>query len=380
MKGLRLIVAALCLLPALLVADHQASPTAEVYSGTLVVVRRDASRGRADSFVYQLDTGKGFYALTLSPEQRRALSALPSGRATIALRGTLQAGRLTVSTIEQTAVAVDVGRDSAPPLGPQKIIVINTSNSSNAAVKRIFKGASNFYERYSYGKISIVATVVGPYHVYPHPANCTFDLGRAVAAADSEVDFGQFEFLAVIVPSSQCGWTGQGTVGGAIEMKTHEGTKPMAVMWINANLLRASLVAHEFGHNLGSEHSNAIHCGKSLIPHQADRCAEEEYGDFADVMGSSGSMTMNAVERSQSHWFNPGNVETVTRSGTFTLEKLAVASHKLKVLGSSVTVVPTRPSGSRTGSTALPPTCPIHECHLSSIKLTRRASATLTRL
>jgi hypothetical protein len=315
---------------------NQAGPTAEVFSGTLVVVHRDASRGRADSSVYQLNTDRGFfYALILSPGQQQALSALPPGRTAIALRGTLHAGRLTVSTIEQkqAAVAVDVGRDSAPPLGPQKIIVINTSDSSNAAVKGMFEGASDFYERYSYGKLSIVAMVVGPYHdVYPHPGNCSFDIGRAVAAADSEVDFGQFEYLAVIVPSSQCGWTGQGTVGDAIEVQTQEGEKPMAVMWINAYLLRASMVAHEFGHNLGSEHANAIRCGKSLIPHQADRCTEEEYGDFADVMGSSGSMTMNAVERSQSRWFNPGNVETVTRSGAFTLEKLAGASRKLKVL------------------------------------------------
>ena len=43
-------------------------------------------------------------------------------------------------------------------------------------------------------------------------------------------------------------------------------------------------------------------------------------------------MTMNAVERFQSGWFNPGNVEDVTRSGTYTLEKLAGASRNPKVL------------------------------------------------
>ncbi|MCL2091594.1 MAG: hypothetical protein FWH11_10435 [Micrococcales bacterium] len=73
-----------------------------------------------------------------------------------------------------------------------------------------------------------------------------------------------------------CGWAGLGSVGGAYS-------------WING-YTDPEVLAHEYGHNLGLGHANWYDCGSVSLTLPTASCANREYGDTVDVMGS-GTMT-----------------------------------------------------------------------------------------
>lgn len=89
-----------------------------------------------------------------------------------------------------------------------------------------------------------------------------------------------------------------------------------------------SVVAHELGHNLGLQHSNALRCpavqdGVYSGGTWSSSCDAEEYGDLFDVMGYSGTAfgegNLNAV---QLRWMGllPTATRTITTAGTQTVK------------------------------------------------------------
>lgn len=67
------------------------------------------------------------------------------------------------------------------------------------------------------------------------------------------------------------------------------------------NLHPASFI-HEFGHNLGSDHAEAIRCQNGSINSVAGNfsdCTSISYGDFTDVMGLTGSFHFNLPHKLQ---------------------------------------------------------------------------------
>ena len=101
--------------------------------------------------------------------------------------------------------------------------------------------------------------------------------------------------LLVLTPVS-CGEGGVGSLG--IGNDSSVGAANGGVLWASVGPNALDVVAHEFGHNLGLQHSNALVCtDKSVsesvftIPGSApEGCFDSEYGDAYDVMGAAWSV------------------------------------------------------------------------------------------
>ncbi|MFT2816934.1 cell wall-binding repeat-containing protein [Leifsonia sp. A12D58] len=104
------------------------------------------------------------------------------------------------------------------------------------------------------------------------------------------------EHLLVLVPSA-CAASGLGSVGvnGVTVSASYGG-----VMWVSIKGYGdIDTVTHEFGHNLGLQHSNSHQCPVATMSEGvinattgvfSDGCADFAYGDFFDVMGPSWSV------------------------------------------------------------------------------------------
>ncbi|WP_166784596.1 MULTISPECIES: cell wall-binding repeat-containing protein [unclassified Cryobacterium] len=117
------------------------------------------------------------------------------------------------------------------------------------------------------------------------------DLGHYVSTAARH--------LMVLVPDG-CGGTGVGSVGSfSAPVSGNNG----GVIWVSVGgATNLDVVAHEFGHNLGLNHSNVHFCPDATISEGqldsstgtfSDGCFDDLYMDLYDVMGLA--FTMNGV-------------------------------------------------------------------------------------
>ncbi|WP_166788527.1 cell wall-binding repeat-containing protein [Cryobacterium sp. TMS1-13-1] len=108
--------------------------------------------------------------------------------------------------------------------------------------------------------------------------------------------------LLVLTPVS-CGEGGVGSVGTGNDSAV--GAANGGLVWTSVGPNALDVVTHEFGHNLGLQHSNTLFCtdpsiseGQFTVPGSAPQgCADEEYGDAYDVMGAAWSVGSQTNER-----------------------------------------------------------------------------------
>ncbi|ABZ77060.1 Peptidase M11 gametolysin [Shewanella halifaxensis HAW-EB4] len=204
-------------------------------------------------------------------------------------------------------------------IGEQRtlVILVNFQNNTRQpwtkeeAQELVFGTVNDYYQEASYGQTWLSGDVQG-YFTLPIDATCrTNDIdnyGRQ-AVVDSGVDVSGYDRWVYIYPeNSDCGWTGQGTIGGSPSRA-----------FINGSMTLRT-VGHEMGHNLGLYHAKDYDCSEGVL---TGRCMSFEYGDTMDIMGKS-EVTghFNAFSKQQLGWITPaaGGIVTAENDGSYLLE------------------------------------------------------------
>ncbi|MEQ6292129.1 peptidase M11 [Vogesella sp. GCM10023246] len=220
---------------------------------------------------------------------------------------------------------------SPSTLGEHKVLVMMVNFQDNAtqpftladASSVVFTQTNNFMRENSSQQTWISGNAYGWYTL---PITSTCDSFQIIshgeqAATAAGINLANYSHHVYVMPKNMsCGWSGSGTMGGV----------PANIV-INGSL-EAKVVAHEFGHNLGLDHSHGLNCGTGTI---GSSCTSIEYGDAADVMGNTGAGHFNAFQKERLGWLNNGTMPTITtvqNSGSYTLEPYETASGNPKAL------------------------------------------------
>jgi uncharacterized repeat protein (TIGR01451 family) len=323
-------------------------------SGELRVLHVDHEDGHSE-YDIRVVSGSSETSVSLG---RRLLGVKPGDR--VRLRGVKLANDNRLISSESSLVA----QSTAPvgPTGVQKTAVILASGSGAAAHPYANKtntasvffasanpgSAYNFYLQASYNQTTIAggnglegtaSDVYGPYTLNTTSCDATTVRNAAFVAADPDLNFSNYQRIVISYNNSACGGGGVGTVG-AYGQGTYDGANQiLSVSWdFNSGLGSAALngkiggvALHEFGHNLGVWHANTLECGSSAI--QDSGCASTEYGDPADVMGSSGGYGhLNGLHKEMLTWLSGGRAQLASSSGQYTINAYEDGSNNVKVL------------------------------------------------
>ncbi len=180
---------------------------------------------------------------------------------------------------------------------------------------------------------------VWPLHL--STASCsTGTIGNeALAAADAELDYNAYDRIVIAWHYSPCGNGGVATIRAQSQGTCDGATQYLSISWdFNAALGSTAfegksrgVALHEYGHNFGVWHANALECGAVAIGSGA--CSSTEYADPSDVMGSSsGYGHPNGVHKDVLTWLGNGRPQVASTSGTYTINAYEEGSANVKVL------------------------------------------------
>ncbi len=186
------------------------------------------------------------------------------------------------------------------------------------------------YEQASFGRAKVTGQVYGPYTIST-PKACFSETAENETLARAKADgyvAGNFTNIQYVFPTAlpECNAGGSGW--------------PVQKSWISMSKLTdpsysggppngagVHLSAHELAHNFRVQHAEAIWCsegpsGTSVgLPYtNAETGCESDSGNPFDTMNAGGqSNNFNAREKLQLGWWEPSQVETITKSGNYTI-------------------------------------------------------------
>lgn len=184
-----------------------------------------------------------------------------------------------------------------------------------------------FFRDNSYGLVSLVGDVYGPFVLPLAAAQCPYgavaSLGTQAAIAQvGAAKMAEYQHRLFIAPFRDCAWSGLSTVGGSPSQS-----------WVGGSM-GTGTGQHEMGHAFGNWHSHGFICPlQSICPAAAGIL--NEYGDTMDTMGSGGIMPFNAAVKRNLGWLGIGNappLTTVTANGTYPLDAYEPAGTAPKAL------------------------------------------------
>jgi hypothetical protein len=283
--------------------------------GVVTEIVRDDIAHRTSTVEYQLDDAQSRRHATLRfdgdpPEglhtgARLTVTGVAGGDGSILL----SSGSASVQTTQATASAAVVS-------GAQNTIVI-IANFTNATVTSTPSQIQNLmfsdpngqsidalFRETSFDNVGFVGQVAGPFTINfstASPCDLAAWANAADAAATSAgIDLASYARHLYVMPSVEmgvCGADGAGQVGG----------NPSRA-WVFNNQ-QSDVYAHELGHNLNMAHAATL---------------TNQYGDASDDMSADGYALrhFNAPHMEQMGWMPPGNILTVTQSGTYTVAAL----------------------------------------------------------
>jgi hypothetical protein len=237
---------------------------------------------------------------------------------------------------------------TAPPplpntLGAQRTVVLLVNFMDNPvqpytvddARSAIFGTTSAFFFENSYQQAWLDGNVFGWFTIPLGSGTCDYASIAShaqSAAVAAGLDLSTYSHRVFAFPkTTACAWWGLSSIGG----------NPSRT-WING-AFEMTVLSHELGHSLGLYHSHALDCGNASIgntlsatyPPPAGTCYTIEYGDLIDAMGGAYPGHFNAFQKERLGWLNAEAsppVTTVTASGTYPLEALAIQSGSPKAL------------------------------------------------
>ncbi|WBM79469.1 cell wall-binding repeat-containing protein [Cryobacterium breve] len=249
-------------------------------------------------------------------------------------------------TVAAGTVSLDHTVDVAMVVPTEKSSVYNTFISDSAARDLVAKTGAYWKAQSNNQVTSLTVTHLGRYSTAVTCADLvsansqpamTYIWGTAAlnfghSLPNGDPDFGYYlagtgHHLLVLVPDA-CGGAGIGSVGApGVPVSAANGGVIMASMNGVNNL---DIVAHEFGHNLGLQHSNIAVCPDASLSEGflntstgtfTDGCADLPYEDAYDVMGAAYSYNgeangtptaLNTSHKSRLNALADGEAQTIT--------------------------------------------------------------------
>jgi len=294
-------------------------------SGTVTVVNVDDFANRTSALEYYLDDGRSHATLRFDgapPEGLRSgtrltATGISGGDGSILLSsdsGSVQLAPTTAETATPLATAA-----ATVVSGVQNTIVI-IANFTDAAVTStagqirdiMFTDPNGhsidaLFRETSFGNVGFSGQVVGPFVInYSTASACDYASwanAADAAATAAGVNLSSYPRRLYVMPKTEvslCGAQGVGQVGG----------NPTRA-WVFDYAVN-DVYAHELGHNLNMAHASTL---------------ANQYGDGSDDMGIDGFPLrhFNAPHMEQMGWMPPGNIATVTQSGTYTVAALELS-------------------------------------------------------
>lgn len=301
--------------------------------GELLVLHEDDFKTKTSRTRHFLKTTKGRIELRFkgkTPQLRTGTK--------LRVKGEQTGNILALDPSGSTNLTVTATAPLTNTLGEQKTVVLLVNFQDNPiqpyaltdANNTVFSQASNFYKENSQQQTWLTGATYGWYTLPLSQTTCDlFQIESAAkqAATAAGVDLSPYSHYVYAFPNtSACAWGGLATVGGA----------PGSI-WLNGSLSLFK-VSHEFGHNLGLQHSHSLECGAATV---GTSCTTYDYGDTLDVMGGSNPGHFNALQKERLGWLNSGTmppITTVQTSGTYALaafEPTSTSPKALKILKST---------------------------------------------
>lgn len=317
---------ALTLLPAV----QAVAAAGEMTSGIIVHVATDRGgdtngigRDGIDTFI---STGGD-----LEQVSDARVTALPSGTDVTLRLVNAKVDELTVLAVQKTDVSAGSVGDAANAVTPHKVSVAmavpagvaqDATPYTTAQVETALQQASAYWSAQSGGLISFGLAKTVPW--YHSTATCgNYESLWNEAATKTGFTYAADANLVVVVPkrayaTGACDSYGKGTIGNNVHTP--------GAMYVSD--LEPSLWAHELGHNLSLGHANALyHPATSDVAYAGGYPGSTlaGYGNVWDVMSYSGPTVgrgnVGVAEQARLGVL-PAGVQTVTASGTYTIDAL----------------------------------------------------------
>lgn len=238
--------------------------------------------------------------------------SISSSTVKIMVEGADNVGGVLASDVSDADFSINVtsaGTPTYPLVNPQEMKIlavrVTSANPSTTAptmeeIRNALFGSSgysakNFYERNSYGQISVSGEVLDATLDLALPAMSSgFTYVQSLSALDEKIDFSKYNHYNILFIVMEQGVNGQGSLKTGYPFESGEGLVNIlpAVVTTDCikNFISNNTLIHELGHGLGLKHAGAwlstsSSCGNIPLSSPSDNSCISTYGG-GTVMGS----------------------------------------------------------------------------------------------